>query len=49
MRDLLDADINVLAQLVEKMEKKGDTHYSLSCNLDLRNMILLSLARRTVL
>src|SRR5207253_2469376 len=34
VRDLLDAGINVLAQLVGKMEE-GATRYSLSCNPDL--------------
>src|SRR5256885_10612388 len=35
MRDLLDARINVLAQLVGKIEEDGATLYSLSCNPDL--------------
>src|SRR5207244_1696756 len=35
VRDLLDARINVLAQLVGKMEEDGATRYSLSCNPDL--------------
>ncbi len=35
VRDLLSARINVLAQLVGKMEKDGAIHYSLSCNPDL--------------
>ncbi|OLE50794.1 MAG: hypothetical protein AUG51_26270 [Acidobacteria bacterium 13_1_20CM_3_53_8] len=35
VRDLLDAGINVLAQLVGKMEEDGETRYSLSCNPDL--------------
>jgi acyl-CoA hydrolase len=35
VRDLLDAGINVLAQLVGKMEENGATRYSLSCNPDL--------------
>src|SRR5438552_1207309 len=35
VRDLLDAGINVLAQLVGKREENGATRYSLSCNPDL--------------
>jgi acyl-CoA hydrolase len=35
VRDLLDAGINVLAQLVSKIEEHGTTYYSLSCNPDL--------------
>jgi acyl-CoA hydrolase len=35
VRDLLDAGVNVLAQLVGKEEGDGATHYSLSCNPDL--------------
>ena len=35
VRDLMDAGINVLAQLVGKMEENGSTHYSLSCNSDI--------------
>jgi acyl-CoA hydrolase len=35
VRDLLDAGINVLAQLVGKEEERGATRYSLSCNPDL--------------
>jgi acyl-CoA hydrolase len=35
VRDLLDAGINVLAQLVAKTEEDGDTRLSLSCNPDL--------------
>src|SRR5256714_1841843 len=35
VRDLLDARINVLAQLVGKTEENGATRYSLSCNPDL--------------
>jgi acyl-CoA hydrolase len=35
VRDLLDAGINVLAQLVGKTEEDGATRYSLSCNPDL--------------
>ena len=35
VRDLLDARINVLAQLVGKAEENGATHYSLSCNSDI--------------
>jgi acyl-CoA hydrolase len=35
VRDLLDAEINVLAQLVGKSEENGETHYSLSCNPDI--------------
>jgi len=35
VRDLLKADINVLAQLVGKTEDDGAIHYSLSCNPDL--------------
>ncbi len=35
VRDLLDARINVLAQLVGKMEEDGATRYSLSCNSDI--------------
>ena len=35
VRDLLDARINVLAQLVGKMEEDGATRYSLSCNPDI--------------
>lgn len=35
VRDLLDARINVLAQLVGKAEENGATPYSLSCNSDL--------------
>jgi acyl-CoA hydrolase len=35
VRDLLDAGINVLAQLVGKMEENGATRYSLSCNSDI--------------
>jgi acyl-CoA hydrolase len=34
VRDLLSAGINVLAQLVGKMEENGATRYSLSCNSD---------------
>ena len=34
VRDLLDAGINVLAQLVGKMEENGERSYSLSCNSD---------------
>lgn len=34
VRDLLDARINVLAQLVGKMEEDGQPRYSLSCNSD---------------
>jgi hypothetical protein len=32
VRDLMDAGINVLAQLVSKLEENGTTRYSLSCN-----------------
>jgi len=35
VRDLLDAGVNVLAQLVGKTEEEGKVHYSLSCNPDL--------------
>jgi acyl-CoA hydrolase len=35
VRDLLDAGINVLAQLVSKEEEDGAVRYSLSCNPDL--------------
>jgi acyl-CoA hydrolase len=35
VRDLLDAGINVLAQLVGKTEEDGSTRYSLSCNPDI--------------
>ncbi len=35
VRDLLDAGINVLAQLVGKTEEDGAIRYSLSCNPDL--------------
>jgi acyl-CoA hydrolase len=35
VRDLLDADINALAQLVAKTQDEGDTLLSLSCNTDL--------------
>ena len=35
VRDLLDAGINVLAQLVGKTEADGSTRYSLSCNPDI--------------
>lgn len=35
VRDLLDAKINVLAQLVGKTEENGATRYSLSCNSDI--------------
>jgi acyl-CoA hydrolase len=35
VRDLLDAEINVLAQLVGKSEDNGETRYSLSCNPDI--------------
>jgi acyl-CoA hydrolase len=35
VRDLLDAGINVLAQLVAKTEQDGATLFSLSCNPDL--------------
>jgi len=35
VRDVLDAGINVLVQLVSKMETHGSTRYSLSCNPDL--------------
>ncbi|HEY8226283.1 MAG TPA: acetyl-CoA hydrolase/transferase C-terminal domain-containing protein, partial [Pyrinomonadaceae bacterium] len=35
VRDLLDAGINVLAQLVGKTEEDGFTRYSLSCNPDI--------------
>jgi acyl-CoA hydrolase len=35
VRDLLDAGINVLAQLVGVDREDGETHYSLSCNSDL--------------
>lgn len=35
VRDLLDAGINVLAQLVGKEEEDGAVRYSLSCNPDL--------------
>ena len=35
VRDLLDAGINVLAQLVGAETANGGTHYSLSCNPDL--------------
>lgn len=35
VRDLLDAGINVLAQLVGKTEKDGSARYSLSCNPDI--------------
>src|SRR5918995_1003540 len=34
VRDLLDAEINVLAQLVGKMDDDGTIRYSLSCNPD---------------
>jgi len=35
VRDLMDAGINVLAQLVGKLEDNGTTRYSLSCNSDI--------------
>jgi acyl-CoA hydrolase len=35
VRDLLDARINVLAQLVGKIEEDGGSRYSLSCNPDI--------------
>jgi len=35
VRDLLDAGVNVLAQLVSKNEEDGVVRYSLSCNPDL--------------
>jgi acyl-CoA hydrolase len=35
VRDVLDAGINVLVQLVSKMDADGVTRYSLSCNPDL--------------
>src|SRR5438128_3467070 len=35
VRDLLDARVNVLAQLVGKTEENGAIRYSLSCNPDL--------------
>ena len=35
VRDLMDAKINVLAQLVGKTQENGATRYSLSCNSDL--------------
>ena len=35
VRDLLDAGVNVLAQLVSKLEENGKNTYSLSCNPDL--------------
>ena len=35
VRDLMDAKMNVLAQLVGKTEENGATRYSLSCNSDL--------------
>jgi acyl-CoA hydrolase len=35
VRDVLDAGINVLAQLVSKTEQEGKSRYSLSCNSDL--------------
>src|SRR6266576_1332014 len=35
VRDLIDAGVNVLAQLVGKTESEGKVHYSLSCNPDL--------------
>jgi acyl-CoA hydrolase len=35
VRDLLNCGINVLAQLVGKMQEDGETRYSLSCNPDL--------------
>ena len=35
VRDLLDADLNVLAQMVGKAEEDGSIRYSLSCNPDL--------------
>jgi acyl-CoA hydrolase len=35
VRDVLDAGINVLVQLVSKMDENGATRYSLSCNPDL--------------
>ena len=35
VRDLLDARINVLAQLVSKADENSATHYSLSCNSDI--------------
>src|SRR6266480_4721308 len=35
VRDLLDAGVNVLAQLVGKTEENGATRYSLSCNPDI--------------
>ena len=35
VRDLMDAKINVLAQLVGKMEENGASRYSLSCNSDI--------------
>src|SRR5256714_7445814 len=35
VRDLLDAGVNVLAQLIGKTEQDGKLRYSLSCNPDL--------------
>jgi acyl-CoA hydrolase len=35
VRDVLDAGINVVVQLVSKMDEHGTTRYSLSCNPDL--------------
>jgi acyl-CoA hydrolase len=35
VRDLLDAEINVLAQLIGKTEENNETRYSLSCNPDI--------------
>src|SRR5436190_17126511 len=35
VRDMLSAEINVLAQLVGKIEEHGATRYSLSCNSDI--------------
>src|SRR5947207_5145907 len=35
VRDMLSAGINVLAQLVGKIEENGATRYSLSCNSDI--------------
>ncbi len=35
VRDLMDAGINVLAQLVGKIAEQGATRYSLSCNSDI--------------
>jgi acyl-CoA hydrolase len=46
VRDVLDAGINVLAQLVAKNDDDGPTHLSLSCNPDLTLGLVLRLRER---